>query len=352
MKKYILIITCLFLNTTYSQVLYDENFDSFTLGNLGTDPDGIIPGQDGWLTECLYVPASKDNSRFTITAEPGRGKVLTLSSAPPPQQNSMAFNAKKTGLNALVDQRASGNNVIKLEIDYYTGALHTGGTNNRFAITLTYDLNNMLISWDHKFETGDILGHYYNGTKMQSIRLDNDINMSDPLPPNTWVTFIAYLDYANKKIYYETPYFNKVAVGDFLNQSTSTNLIEDFKPSAISLHINTVNILNAQVVNKYDNIKIIALNAVPPHILSVNTVLAESFNLYPNPATNMVNITNGENHLVNQVVIYDVTGKQLSTQMFNNEAEIQLNVGNLTSGVYMLHIQTNAGTAVKKLVKK
>jgi len=56
--------------------------------------------------------------------------------------------------------------------------------------------------------------------------------------------------------------------------------------------------------------------------------------------------------LVQQVVIYDISGKQLNTQSFNNETEIQLNVENLASGTYMLHLQTNEGTAVKKLVKK
>lgn len=90
-------------------------------------------------------------------------------------------------------------------------------------------MNDFLIGWDHKFQTGDIFGQYYDGAKTQSIKLGNSINIFDPLPPNTWVAFIAYLDYINKKIYFETPYFNKVAVGDFLSQSTSTNLIEDRK---------------------------------------------------------------------------------------------------------------------------
>src|SRR5690554_2760702 len=188
--------------------------------------------------------------------------------------------------------------------------------------------------------------------------MDNSIQ--DPnhsyLPFNTWVTFIVYLDYTNKKIYFETPYFGTVVAGDFLSQSSSTNLIEDFKPSAISVGISTRNSTSTnQILSKYDNIKITALNAVPPEViaLSATNFLSEKFNLYPNPATNVVNITNGENHLVNQVVIYDVTGKQLSTQIFNNENEIQLNVENLArSGVYLLHIETNEGKAVKKLVKK
>lgn len=84
----------------------------------------------------------------------------------------------------------------------------------------------------------------------------------------------------------------------------------------------------------------------------MNEILAEKFNMYPNPATNIVNITNRENMLVSQITVYDVTGKQMSTQSFNNEAEIQLNVENLPSGTYMLHLQTEVGTAVKKLVRK
>ena len=106
--------------------------------------------------------------------------------------------------------------------------------------------------------------------------------------------------------------------------------------------------------NRYDNIKITAINAVPPNVIALSTSeqLSTKFNLYPNPATSVVNITNAENMVVEQVTIYDIAGKQLSTQNFNNEAEIQLIVENLASGTYMLHLQTKQGTAVKKLVKK
>ena len=106
--------------------------------------------------------------------------------------------------------------------------------------------------------------------------------------------------------------------------------------------------------NRYDNIKITAISAVPPNIIALSTCeqFATKFNLYPNPATNVVNITNAENMLVNQVTIYDIAGKQLSTKKYNNETDIQLNVEHLASGTYMLHLQTKQGTAVKKLVKK
>src|SRR5690606_34174576 len=88
------------------------------------------------------------------------------------------------------------------------------------------------------------------------------------------------------------------------------------------------------------------------HILSAESFLAQKFNLYPNPATNIVNITNGENMLVSKIEVYDITGKLITTENYNNKTEIQLNVEHLASGTYLLHLKTNEGTAVKKLVKK
>lgn len=52
MNKITFLIIGLFFSTctVYAQVLYDDDFENYTLGNLGTDPDGIIPGQGGWFT--------------------------------------------------------------------------------------------------------------------------------------------------------------------------------------------------------------------------------------------------------------------------------------------------------------
>src|SRR5690606_15714837 len=130
-------------------------------------------------------------------------------------------------------------------------------------------------------------------------------------------------------------------------------LIEDFKPSVFQYFFSVPQDAGPQqMVNKLDNIKITALQNVPSEVLSTANFLAEKFNLYPNPATNVVNITNNENMFVKEVAVYDVTGKLINTQNYNNEAEIQLNVEHLASGTYMLHLQTAEGTAVKKLVKK
>lgn len=344
----LLILTVLFtVQLTFAQVLLDDNFDNYTLGNLGTDPTGVIPGQGNWLTKLSKFSAS-NNSAFTITNETSKGKVLTFTT----QQND-GITATKD-LSTFINQRTTGNNVIKFEIDYYTGTQYYMATNAapHISIALMYNNNDLLFRYIHRVTqmTDFIQCSVRNGfSSTQSIYFGNN---ALSLPVDTWISFIVYLDYNNKKIYCEIPYFNKVAVGNFLDLSTSTNLIEDFKPTSIELYA-TADIANAsQMVHKFDNIKVTALKDVPPNILSINEQLATKFNVFPNPAHNVVTITNNENIGVEQIQVFDISGKAVQSHIFNNENQVQLNVANLASGSYLLHIKTNAGTAVKKLVKK
>src|SRR5690606_6059400 len=123
-------------------------------------------------------------------------------------------------------------------------------------------------------------------------------NPYSPLTANTWYTLIFYLDYTNQKCYLDIPGKNYARSGAFLNV---TNPL-DFKLSKIGFIMAIFDLQgDAKREQRFDNIKITALKAVPPHLLSAGSFLAEKFNLYPNPATNVVNITNSENMLVNQV---------------------------------------------------
>jgi len=357
MKKCLLILTIvLIFNSMYSQVLYSENFDNLSIGNLGTDPSGTIPGQGGWLTQCSTL-STVSNNYFNITSETGKGNVLTLSAGTTSPTNVSVI-VKKTGIDSFINQRTLGNNVIKFEIDYYTGAQQKMSGHDQL-ITIGYDTTHnsfspsrVLVTYHFRSQTGVfyVSGSIFNGNP----KLDkNALTSMSVLPFNTWVTLIVYLDYNNRKAYFETPYFNTIAVADFFKTSASSNLIEDLKPTVLSMGFQSPNeTITADNVNKYDNIKITALKSVPAYVLSADNFLAAKFNLYPNPASNLVNITNNENMVVEQVMVYDITGKLISTQVFNEQAEIQLKVANLASGTYMLHLQTNEGIAVKKLVKK
>src|SRR5690606_33546335 len=121
----LLILTVLFtVQLTSAQVLLDDNFDNYTLGNLGTDITGVIPGQGGWLTKVTptYLPIL--GSTTTITNEVSKGKVLTFTT-----QQYETITAEKD-LSTFIYQRTTGNNVIKFEIDYYTGSQYYMAANS------------------------------------------------------------------------------------------------------------------------------------------------------------------------------------------------------------------------------
>ena len=248
--------------------------------------------------------------------------------------------------------RAAGNDVIMFEIDYYTGPKQTNGGGD--ANIRLYSIGDPTSLTNPPKSLAVTTFSKLNGVFYDVSSNNQFVN----LPFNSWVKFVIYLDYPNKKAYYHLPFLNIVSSrDDFLQHLTSSNLIQDYPISNVVIHVNVSNgVNNPQVYtrNCYDNLKITAISAVPPNIIALSTSeqLAEKFNLYPNPATSVVNITNAENMLVNQVAIYDIAGKQLSIQTYNNETEIKLNVEHLASGTYMLHLQTNEGTAVKKLLKK
>src|SRR5690606_2849304 len=100
------------------------------------------------------------------------------------------------------------------------------------------------------------------------------------------------------KIYVYIPALNILKTADFTHSETID-----------LLNIRGFGSGNLSVAVKYDNIKITALQTIPSYILSTNEQLAAKFNLYPNPANNVVNITNNENMFVKEVAVYDTTGK-------------------------------------------
>ena len=329
MKKYLLLITTsLFTHIGNTQVLLSEDFNGYPSGHLNTDYKNGSAGQGSWV-----VREHLGNTTAMVTPETSKGNVLTLST----NSTSYEFIAivQNNGIiDALWNSRATGNNVLKFEYEFYgVGTFHANGS----LFTLHPGYPSLLLSTAFSsLSDYQISSKYYNSSKNIIFEKYN----VNTFPFNTWIKIELYIDYTNQKAYSYIPTLNLFGVDSAINIVNLDNI--NFG----------VSYLKSTSVVKYDNIKLTALPSVPPYILSTNEIVSAKFNMYPNPATNVVNITNNENMLVKQVTVYDISGKQLSTQNYNNQTQIQLNVENLASGTYMLHIQTNAGLAVKKLVKQ
>lgn len=86
--------------------------------------------------------------------------------------------------------------------------------------------------------------------------------------------------------------------------------------------------------------------------LANNEVLDSKFSTYPNPAKNVINVTNTTDALISTIEITDLNGRVVKNVKLSDVAEAQISVSELAQGVYTLKIVSDKGTAVKKVIKE
>nr|WP_314896207.1 T9SS type A sorting domain-containing protein [uncultured Flavobacterium sp.] len=77
------------------------------------------------------------------------------------------------------------------------------------------------------------------------------------------------------------------------------------------------------------------------------TASIEGLSLYPNPVSNGKVYISSKNDLDKEIIIFDVLGKKVLQTMISSR---ELNVSNLTPGVYIIKINENEASATRKLI--
>lgn len=77
------------------------------------------------------------------------------------------------------------------------------------------------------------------------------------------------------------------------------------------------------------------------------TSVIEGLNLYPNPVSNGKVYISTKNDLEKEVIIFDLLGKKVLQTMINSR---ELNIPNISPGVYIIKINENNATATRKLI--
>jgi len=89
-----------------------------------------------------------------------------------------------------------------------------------------------------------------------------------------------------------------------------------------------------------------------PQTVSVteNKDIFNSISIFPNPATNQLNIVSEEKKILG-VVITDINGKTVFETQDPNEYKITINTSSFTTGLYFMKIETESGLIVKRFIK-
>ena len=73
--------------------------------------------------------------------------------------------------------------------------------------------------------------------------------------------------------------------------------------------------------------------------------------VYPNPASEKINIKLKNDQLsYNNISIINSLGQVVKTQKSNSETDVNIDVKDLPSGLYLLNINSDSSTSVKKLI--
>ncbi|WP_306354015.1 T9SS type A sorting domain-containing protein [Flavobacterium sp. '19STA2R22 D10 B1'] len=338
MKKQLLsVVFCSFLLSASAQSLQTENFNSLPIGNIGTDITGTTPGQGSFLTFVGAGSGNANNSNFQVVANDATHQnALQITGSNVATGSRLMW---KDGLLEAWGTRTAGNNIIAIEFDFFTGPATT--SKNAFRVVLyNEDSSQVLAGYNITMDTKVIQGILYvdnNGTLGNYL-----LNLGATpvtLPANTWVKLGMSFNQTTGEVLWKGPGID----GGYDGAATGSEPAEvDFAVAA-----GTSNAVAG--VGLFDNLTVKATDQ--DALLSVEDVVTSGkFAMYPNPTKDIFTLESTLSG-INTIEVTDINGRTVKTVKANGVNQTQVNISDLTTGVYLVKVQTEAGTSTKKIIK-
>ncbi|WBV61040.1 T9SS type A sorting domain-containing protein [Chryseobacterium camelliae] len=334
MKKILFFVSALFSTSfIFGQVIDNQNFNSLTIGNVGTNTTGTATGQGGYYLvngtvsdyQISAIDAAHGNS-LKVTAGPGY--VATSD----PNNHSVV---KLVGVNA-----TAGNNIIKATFSFYTGSANgigsiyftmiDDGTTPAVIAGLVYNVATKTIS-----AAGARLN---NGTRQFALFKI----LNGTYPANTWVSVgVAYnmttgasTFYTPQETYsYDAPASPYALIpGLDIGQYRTYNFNATGNTVAYDWAIDDVNV-------SYSNNTVLAANEVA-------NVKSDAVTIHPNPTSDILNIKTDSK--ITAISVVDLTGRKVNVKLDGDKVDVR----NLSAGNYLIHIETKEGIFTEKFIKK
>ncbi len=339
MKKTLLLVTllggCLFVN---AQLLQSDDFSALTLGNVGTDMTGVTPGQGGYLT----FSNSGANSDWQIVNEGGTyGNVFQLT-GPPTSTVATKF-MWKDGLPDLWTSRTSGNDIIEIEYDFFTGPATT--SKNTMDVRLYNASFQAVAGLRFVMETKVITGlaRYEDANNAENTYVFNLGASSAPMPlaPDTWVRIGFAFNKTTGEVTWRGPGFSRVLGGSEMGVD----------PAEVDFLATTGTGNASAAIGKFDNLTIRATASEALLVVEeIEAPVSNSIKLYPNPVNDVLTL-NVTNLTISNIEIMDLNGRMVKVISGNNTSDVKINVSDLSAGVYMINIYSENNKTTKKFMK-
>ena len=83
-----------------------------------------------------------------------------------------------------------------------------------------------------------------------------------------------------------------------------------------------------------------------------SSVIENNLALYPNPTSNILNVSFGNIQFVEQITLTDLQGKIIVQKKNITSNNLQLDLSNYNNGLYLLQVQSKEDTKVFKVTKQ
>ena len=353
MKKQLLFAGLLFgsVFSVNAQQLQTENFNSLIVGNLGTDITGNTPGQGGFYLQTVNGPTGTATTSTNAAASNAQivnsGSSLSLRIEGPNGDNGSRF-LWKDGLTTAWTARTSGNNIIEVEFDINPGGATT--SSNTFGINI-FDatFNKVLAGFAVNASTKEMFLVCYSTPAGRPVGNYNYSLAAAPgiqLPASQWSRIGFSYNKTTGQVRLKGP--GIVAAGIALTGSAvNTDPVE---VDIVAFSGGTTAAPNTSAATMdIDNIVVRASNA--DTLLSTDDISVSKFSVYPNPSNGLVTISNDLNSALKSVSLTDLNGRTVKTVELNGDSSAQVNISDLSAGVYMMNISSDQGSVIKKIVK-
>lgn len=362
MKKTLLLLIAISSNCVFSQTLESDNFNGLTIGNIGTDITGTTPGVSNWLTfssngTAPTTSTNANNTNYQVVAN-GNSSTNGLQITSPNGDKGNRF-MWKNGLATSWGARTSGNNIIEVQYDFYTGPITNSrtqigmrifgldGTNTSRTLNgFVYTTNTRVLSGVAYLNNGGTPGTFLITLATGGLVLNSD----------TWYSIGCSYNTITGEILWKTSPASPSSgvVNTAWIPNLSPNEI-DFIQAVVAASPTAnppvpANNVTSSII--FDNYVARASNAdtlLSNENFSNNSLF--NVNLFPNPVIDYVSLNIIETQ-VKKITISDINGRIVKNATENEIVNLNINLSDLDTGIYILMIDTDKGISTQKIIKK
>lgn len=358
MKKTILLIGAFALSlTSYAQILQQETFNNLTVGNIGTDIDGAVAGQGGFLTfasngdPTTTTTTNAGNDNFVIAPVVGNANQTVDITGPNGNEGSRFL--WQDGLNTSWTTRTFGNDVIDIEYTFNTGPITASRT--RVGMTLYDTTFNPIVGYFYSTDTGILTGQarLNNGGTVGNFNITLATNGLSLLPNTTYTIGMSYNVNTGEVLWKVDPASGNISVNAavYLPGLVPTEL--DFVVTAAPFDATatpptTPNTLAA--TRSFFDLKVEAVATSDLLTTEEETLNEVTVKVFPNPTTDVLNIESITQQLT-EVSIVDLNGRLVKSLEVDSNV-VNANIQDLKPGLYIVNISNNETTISRKFIKE